>query len=98
MWLQNCKLYGMHNILHLFHAATFKDLMKSPGALSVIGSSQGTPLYYYQKGMMLQSYYIPCWRLQVTILHVQFHARPSCNNVDRLYHSNAVFLAPFVGS
>ena len=40
-----------------FHAATFKDLLKSPGALSVIGSSQGTPLYHYQKGIMLQSYY-----------------------------------------
>ena len=29
-------------ILHVFHAATFKSLVESPGALSVISSSQCT--------------------------------------------------------
>ena len=57
MWLQNCRLFSIHNILHLFCAATFEDVKESPGALSVISRSQGTFLCHYQKGIMLQIYY-----------------------------------------
>ena len=38
---------------HLFHAATLEDLMESPGALSVISSSQCTPVCQCQKGIVL---------------------------------------------
>ena len=41
MWLQNCRLFSIHNFLHLFCADTLEEVKKSPGALSVIGSSQG---------------------------------------------------------
>ena len=41
-------------VLHLFHAATLKDLMKSPGALSVISGSQCMSVCHHQECIMLQ--------------------------------------------
>ena len=51
--LQNLRLFIIHNILHVFCAATLEDVKESPGALSVIGSFKGTLLSHYQKDIML---------------------------------------------
>ena len=71
-------------MLHLFNAATFEDLKKSPGALSVICSSQCTSLCCLLEVHNASSYYPSLWDVATGRLHAQPIAAIMLTNCARV--------------